>query len=112
MKRVADAAAPWSSTGAPEGFDALVMADIARARGGLTVFVARDGSRARPSSTAMGFFAPEMEILRFPAWDCLPYDRVGPVGRRRGRADGGADAAGARRLAASSRRCWSPRRRR
>ncbi len=26
----------------------------------------------------MGFFAPEMEILRLPAWDCLPYDRVGP----------------------------------
>ena len=26
----------------------------------------------------MGFFAPEMEILRLPAWDCLPYDRIGP----------------------------------
>src|SRR5580704_11763201 len=54
------------------------MADLARARGGLNVFVARDGSRATAFEAAMGFFAPEMEILRLPAWDCLPYDRVGP----------------------------------
>src|SRR5580704_6277683 len=54
------------------------MADLARARGGLNVFVARDGSRAGAFEAAMGFFAPEMEILRLPAWDCLPYDRIGP----------------------------------
>ena len=27
---------------------------------------------------ALAFFAPEAEVLRFPAWDCLPYDRVSP----------------------------------
>src|SRR5262249_51994314 len=27
---------------------------------------------------AIAFFAPELEILLFPAWDCLPYDRVSP----------------------------------
>src|SRR5580704_4691505 len=54
------------------------MADLARARGGLNVFVARDGSRAGAFEAAMAFFAPEMEILRLPAWDCLPYDRIGP----------------------------------
>ena len=63
---------------APEGFDALVMADIARARGGLTVFVARDSSRASAFIDAMAFFAPGLEIVRFPGWDCLPYDRIGP----------------------------------
>ena len=25
-----------------------------------------------------GYFAPEIEILSFPAWDCLPYDRASP----------------------------------
>src|SRR5580704_7474269 len=54
------------------------MADLARARGGLSVFVARDGSRAGGFEAAMAFFAPEMEILRLPSWDCLPYDRIGP----------------------------------
>ncbi|MBV8682852.1 MAG: transcription-repair coupling factor [Caulobacteraceae bacterium] len=78
MKRAIGAPGRVDLTGAPEGFDALVMADIARARDGLTVFVARDGSRASAFADAMSFFAPEVEILRLPAWDCLPYDRVGP----------------------------------
>jgi transcription-repair coupling factor (superfamily II helicase) len=78
IKRVAQTRDALELTGVPEGFDALVMADLARARGGLNVFVARDGSRAMAFEAAMGFFAPEMEILRLPAWDCLPYDRVGP----------------------------------
>ncbi len=78
LQRLADAPDALDLTGAPEGFDALAMADLARARGGLNVFVARDGSRASAFVEAMSFFAPEMEILRFPAWDCLPYDRVGP----------------------------------
>ena len=54
------------------------MSDIARARGGLSVFVARDGSRASAFADAMGFFAPELDILSLPSWDCLPYDRAGP----------------------------------
>ncbi|HKT53150.1 MAG TPA: transcription-repair coupling factor, partial [Caulobacteraceae bacterium] len=75
---VAAAAGALELAGAPEGFDALVMADIARARGGLCAFVARDGTRASAFMDAFGFFAPDIEILHFPSWDCLPYDRVGP----------------------------------
>src|SRR5215469_1291653 len=78
IKRVASGADQLELTGVPEGFDALVMADLARARGGLNVFVARDGSRATALEAAMAFFAPEIEVLRLPAWDCLPYDRIGP----------------------------------
>ncbi len=70
-------------TGAPEGFDALVAADLARAHatataGGVVLFVARDGARADAFAGALQFFAPELETLRFPSWDCLPYDRIGP----------------------------------
>jgi transcription-repair coupling factor (superfamily II helicase) len=64
----------------PEGFDALVLADIARAGGGVTVHVARDDARMAALREALGFFAPEIEIVVFPAWDCLPYDRVSPNG--------------------------------
>ncbi len=77
-KQVARADGRLELTGAPEGFDALVMADIARARGGLSVFVARDAGRAQAFVGALGFFAPEIEVLSFPSWDCLPYDRIGP----------------------------------
>ena len=29
-------------------------------------------------SRALGFFGPDLQLLEFPAWDCLPYDRVSP----------------------------------
>jgi transcription-repair coupling factor (superfamily II helicase) len=78
MRRVADDPGRLDLVGAPEGFDALVMADIVRARKGQSVFVARDGTRLSAFADAFRFFAPEVEVLTFPAWDCLPYDRIGP----------------------------------
>ncbi len=78
LRRVADDPGRLDLVGAPEGFDALVMADIVKARKGLSVFVARDGARLSAFVDAFRFFAQGVEILHFPAWDCLPYDRVGP----------------------------------
>ena len=40
--------------------------------------VCRDGPRMATLSRALAFFAPDIEVLEFPAWDCLPYDRVSP----------------------------------
>ncbi|HVB15520.1 MAG TPA: transcription-repair coupling factor [Stellaceae bacterium] len=31
-------------------------------------------------AAALGFFHPGLNILTFPAWDCLPYDRISPNG--------------------------------
>ncbi|HEY5071886.1 MAG TPA: transcription-repair coupling factor [Caulobacteraceae bacterium] len=78
IKRVTAEPGRLELGGAPEGFDAMAMADVARARGSSTMFVARDGARGSAFADALAFFAPEIEILTFPAWDCLPYDRVGP----------------------------------
>jgi transcription-repair coupling factor (superfamily II helicase) len=64
--------------GAPEGYDALVMSDIVWARGGLSVFIARDTARMSAFADAFAFFAPDVEVMRLPSWDCLPYDRIGP----------------------------------
>src|SRR5215475_3319881 len=80
LRRVAEDPGRLDLVGAPEGFDALVMADIVRARKGLSVFVARDGARLSAFADAFRFFAPQAEVLTFPAWDCLPYDRIGPSG--------------------------------
>ncbi|MCB8820811.1 transcription-repair coupling factor [Microvirga rosea] len=68
----------------PDGFDALAVADIARSLSGhvegpaVLVHVARDGLRQQNFANSLGFIAPEIEILPFPAWDCQPYDRVSP----------------------------------
>ncbi|HEY9216554.1 MAG TPA: transcription-repair coupling factor [Phenylobacterium sp.] len=78
LKRIVDEPGRLDLVGAPEGFDALLMADMARARGGLSVFVARDTARMSAFADSLAFFAPGLEVLRFPSWDCLPYDRVGP----------------------------------
>jgi len=78
MRRVADDPGRLDLVGAPEGFDALVMADLVKARKGLSVFVARDAGRLSALADAFAFFAQGVEVLTFPAWDCLPYDRVGP----------------------------------
>ena len=67
-----------TQSGAPEGFDArLVLAEAERA-GAPVIHVARDGRRMEAMRAALAFFAPEMPVLDFPAWDCLPYDRVSP----------------------------------
>ncbi|HUO55688.1 MAG TPA: CarD family transcriptional regulator, partial [Rhodoblastus sp.] len=70
---------------APEGFDAFVAADLARAlaragegRSCALAHVARDSQRLRAFREALTFAAPEADILEFPAWDCQPYDRVSP----------------------------------
>src|SRR3954447_21421964 len=68
----------------PDGFDALVVADLARALSGsvegpaVLVHVARDGMRQQALQSALQFAAPEIEVLSLPAWDCQPYDRVSP----------------------------------
>ncbi|MEW6598996.1 MAG: transcription-repair coupling factor [Pseudomonadota bacterium] len=63
---------------APEGFDALVAVDLVKARGGVSLFVARDAHRAQAFAEAANFFDPDLEVLLVPGWDCLPYDRIGP----------------------------------
>lgn len=65
--------------GAPEGLDALTVADRLRAVGGIGVFVARDYARMGEFAQAFRFFANDIEVLEFPAWDCLPYDRLSPT---------------------------------
>ena len=64
--------------GAPEGYDALLLARRAGEHAGPLLHVARDDARMARLAEALGFFAPKSEILQFPAWDCLPYDRVSP----------------------------------
>ncbi|MDK2774841.1 MAG: transcription-repair coupling factor, partial [Tabrizicola sp.] len=63
--------------GAPEGFDArIVVRELAR--GQPVVHIARDDKRAEAMRAALAVMAPDVAVLDFPAWDCLPYDRVSP----------------------------------
>ncbi len=63
--------------GAVEGVDALALARLV-AEGHDVLHVARDDGRMARMAEVLNFFAPEVEVLEFPAWDCVPYDRVSP----------------------------------
>src|SRR3954469_13694722 len=65
--------------GVPEGYDALILAERARAAlRDASLHVARDELRLTALADAVAFFAPDVEVITIPAWDCLPYDRVSP----------------------------------
>lgn len=63
----------------PEGYDAKLAALLAAA-GERVLHVARDEAHALAFAEAAGWFAPGLHVCVFPAWDCVPYDRVSPRG--------------------------------
>ena len=76
---------PLTLSQVADGAEGLVFADLARAIAAKKnapaislAVVCRDGQRMAALSLALTFFAPEIQVLEFPAWDCLPYDRVSP----------------------------------
>jgi transcription-repair coupling factor (superfamily II helicase) len=67
--------------GAPEGYDAAAIGMLlAAGAAGRWLHVCRDDGRMARLAAALAFFHPALEILIFPAWDCLPYDRISPNG--------------------------------
>ena len=69
--------------GAPPGRDAQFLAEVVLAKALATapaalVHVAVDDSALARLAGALAFFAPSVEVLTFPGWDCLPYDRSSP----------------------------------
>ena len=64
--------------GAPEGYDARLILKEAAKTGAPVLHVARDDKRMEATRAALAFFAPDMPVISFPGWDCLPYDRVSP----------------------------------
>ncbi|TNE33195.1 MAG: transcription-repair coupling factor [Alphaproteobacteria bacterium] len=79
LSRILSAKAPLTLSSVARGAQPLVMSDLARATKGRAVFVAPDEAAMRSVAEAAGFFAPELEVIEFPAWDCLPYDRASPA---------------------------------
>ncbi len=65
--------------GTPDGLEPAAFGAAARLRGGVSLFVAREESRAAAFEAAVRFFVPDLETARLPAWDSLPYDRISPT---------------------------------
>jgi len=78
LRAILGARQPLTLAGAPMGFLPWLAADLARAARTRAVFIAPDEAAMRHLADAASYFAPELETLTFPAWDCLPYDRSSP----------------------------------
>ena len=79
------AGAPLALAQVADGAEGLVLADLARAVAAgarapavSLCAICRDGQRMAQLAHALAFFGPDIQVLEFPAWDCLPYDRVSP----------------------------------
>lgn len=42
------------------------------------IHICRDDQRLAALKDGLSFFAPQVKVLSFPAWDCVPYDRADP----------------------------------
>lgn len=62
--------------GVPEGMVPLVLSRAAAEKD--ILHISTDEAQAERLIEALKFFAPELEVIYFPPWDCLPYDRVSP----------------------------------
>lgn len=71
-------------SGVPEGMTALVIAEKLRdattksGEPGLLLHIARDDRRLSALQNQLKFFAPDLRVISFPAWDTVPYDRSSP----------------------------------
>lgn len=64
--------------GVPNGSVAFLLRKRLAEHEGSLVHVARDDASMAALADMLAWLTPEVEVLRFPAWDCLPYDRASP----------------------------------
>jgi transcription-repair coupling factor (superfamily II helicase) len=84
LSKILKAELPLTLAGVPTGFLPWLAADLARAAhgtgtGGRAVVIAADEAAMRALADTAPVFAPEVEVLTLPAWDCLPFDRASPA---------------------------------
>jgi transcription-repair coupling factor (superfamily II helicase) len=71
-------------TGVPDGLVPLVLARLTEEASALAkeapalLHVARDDRRLEAVAEGLAFFAPGLRVVQLPAWDTVPYDRIGP----------------------------------
>ena len=61
----------------PLGWDANLVVAITNDHDRV-VHICRDDARLEDMEQCLYFFEPKLNIIKIPAWDCLPYDRVSP----------------------------------
>ncbi len=69
---------PHSLTGVAAGYRPYLLAELASGSEQRLIYITTDDAAMHSLQEAVNYFAPELETIVFPAWDCLPYDRASP----------------------------------
>ncbi len=64
--------------GIAQGYEANFLLSLLEERQHSIVYIALDDQHMEETEQMLRFFSPAEKIICFPAWDCLPYDRVSP----------------------------------
>ncbi len=79
IPKILNADQPLTLAAVNHGALPLVLSDITRAAKSRALYIAPDDVMMQAVADAATYFAPELKVIQFPAWDCLPYDRASPT---------------------------------
>lgn len=65
-------------SGVPKGYDAFLAGLFALNSHTDILYIAADGVELANMAGLLEYMYPELKVLRFPAWDTVPYDRSSP----------------------------------
>lgn len=63
---------------AADGSEAFVIKELLSSSQRDILFIAADGGALEQAASVLRCIAPAAEVLTFPAWDTVPYDRISP----------------------------------
>lgn len=61
-----------------EGYDAFLLGDIYKQSSSDILYIVSDGLTLETTVDLLKTLYPDVEVLKLPAWDTVPYDRVSP----------------------------------
>ena len=61
-----------------KGYDAFLVNGLAQSSSQDIIYIAPDGNELANIASLLEYINPKLKILKFPAWDTVPYDRVSP----------------------------------
>ncbi len=68
----------YTVSSVPDGYDAFLLAKLQTSAKHDIIYVVSDGVSLEHTAQILNTIAPQIEVLKFPAWDTVPYDRVSP----------------------------------
>lgn len=61
-----------------EGYEAFLLDNFIQNSSSDIIYVVSDGKELARTAELLEYIVPQREVLRLPAWDTVPYDRVSP----------------------------------